>query len=81
MTAPALAELAIRFDCPIIPLRIERLQGSYFRVTFSPPIQISNSKGKSENILQIMTDVNQKLAEWIIEKPEQWLWLHNRWPN
>ena len=81
MTAPALAELAIRFQCPIIPLRVERLEGTYFRVTFFPPLQTPNTEDKDTNILRIMTDVNLKLAEWIIEKPEQWLWLHNRWPN
>src|SRR5207249_4802303 len=31
MTAPAIAQLALRFDCAIIPARVERLHGAHFR--------------------------------------------------
>ena len=81
MTAPALAELALRYKCPIVPARVERLQGAHFRLTFLPPLQIQNSGNKEADILEIMTEVNVLLGEWISEKPEQWLWVHNRWPD
>ncbi|HER26319.1 MAG TPA: lauroyl acyltransferase, partial [Rhodospirillales bacterium] len=29
----------------------------------------------------IMTRINQQLEQWIRDKPAQWLWLHNRWPD
>ena len=35
MTAPALAVLALRFDCYVLPLRVERLDGARFRARFS----------------------------------------------
>jgi hypothetical protein len=38
MTAPALAVLALRFDCDVLPLRVERLDGARFRVTVFPPL-------------------------------------------
>ena len=81
MTAPALAELALRYKCPIVPARVERLQGAHFRLTFFPPLQIQNSGNKGADILEIMTRVNVLLGDWISEKPEQWLWVHNRWPD
>ena len=81
MTAPALAELALRYKCPIVPARVERLQGAHFRLTFLPHLQIQNSGNKEADILEIMTEVNVLLGDWINEKPEQWLWVHNRWPD
>jgi KDO2-lipid IV(A) lauroyltransferase len=37
MTAPALAVLALRFDCDALPLRVELLNGPHLRVTVFPP--------------------------------------------
>jgi len=28
-----------------------------------------------------MTRVNATLEEWIRDRPEQWLWVHRRWPD
>ena len=41
MTAPALAVLALRFDCDVLPLRVERLDGARFRVTVFPPAALA----------------------------------------
>jgi KDO2-lipid IV(A) lauroyltransferase len=37
MTAPALAVLAVRFDCDVLPARVERLDNARFRLTVFPP--------------------------------------------
>ena len=28
-----------------------------------------------------MTQINNQVEQWVRDTPEQWLWLHNRWPN
>jgi len=28
-----------------------------------------------------MAQVNATLEEWIRDRPEQWLWVHRRWPD
>jgi lauroyl/myristoyl acyltransferase len=43
MTAPALAVLALRFDCDVLPLRVERLDGAHFRVTVFPRLPLPRS--------------------------------------
>ena len=40
MTAPALALLALHFDCTVLPARVERLQGARFRLTIYPPLDL-----------------------------------------
>jgi len=81
MTAPALALLALHFDCAILPVRIERLGGARFRLTLSPPLDVARTGSRDADVMAIMTAVNQTLETWIRERPEQWFWVHNRWPD
>ena len=80
MSAPAVAQFALKFKCPVIPVRVERLQGPNFCITCYPPLKITPSGNKQADILEITTKVNLVLEGWIRERPAQWLWLHNRWP-
>ena len=38
MTAPAVAQLALRYDMPIIPARVVRTKGAHFEGTIFPPL-------------------------------------------
>jgi len=81
MTAPALAVLALRFDCDVLPLRVERLDGAHFRVTVSPPLHLSRSGEPHADAAALMARANTTLEAWIRDRPQQWLWLHQRWPD
>jgi KDO2-lipid IV(A) lauroyltransferase len=81
MTAPALAEFALKFDCPMVPARITRLGGARFRLTALPPIHLVRTGDHQADVAAIMTAVNAIIEAWVRETPEQWLWLHNRWPD
>jgi Kdo2-lipid IVA lauroyltransferase/acyltransferase len=81
MTAPAIARLALRFDCPIVPVRAERLRGARFRLTVLPPIAAAKSGDPAADVLAIMTRINAMIEAWVRTRPEQWLWLHRRWPD
>ena len=79
MTAPALAELALRFKCPVVPTRAERIAGSTLRIIIEPPLKFIPSGNRKTDVKMIMKMVNEKLEDWIRETPEQWFWLHRRW--
>lgn len=81
MTAPGLARLALRFACRIVPVRVERLSGARFRVTVLPPLTIVDTGDAARDVLNGMTRVNRLIESWVRERPEQWLWLHRRWPR
>jgi KDO2-lipid IV(A) lauroyltransferase len=80
MTAPALAQFALRFHCPVLPARIERLPGARFRITILPPMTFERSGDTAADVKAAMTRVNAQLESWIRERPAEWLWLHRRWP-
>jgi len=81
MTAPAIARLALRFDCPIVPVRVERLNGTRFRFTVLPQIEVPDRRDTADNVLETMKRVTATIEDWIVARPEQWLWLHRRWPR
>ena len=78
MTAPAVAELAIRYDCPAIPVRIIRKGGCHFQIQLVPPLE----KPVDGDVPTMIRDINVLFEEWATERPGQWLgWLHRRWPE
>jgi len=81
MTAPALAQLALKFACPVVPAKVERVGGARYRITVYPPLEIARSGDRQKDVLDLMTRVNALIEGWIRERPEQWLWLHRRWPE
>ncbi len=81
MTNPAVAQLALKYRCPIIPGDIERLNGAHFRLTIHPPIEFEPTGDSEADTLAIMTRLNAMLEGWIRRRPEQWFWLHRRWPD
>lgn len=81
MTAPALAALALRFRCPVIPAYVQRLAPARFRVTCEPPLTLPDTGNRRADMATLTQQVNDRLEAWIRERPADWLWLHRRWPK
>lgn len=79
MTAPAIANLALRHNYPIIPAQVIRTKTCHFKVKIHPPLELKKIDNNKENIFNIMLIINQMLEIWIKENPSQWLWIHRRW--
>ena len=79
MTAPALASFALKYRCPVVPTRVERLGGARFRATIYPPMELPDSGDREADTRVLMTQVNQIVEDWVRERPGQWFWLHRRW--
>ena len=73
------AQLALRFNCDIIPVYIERLDGPNFKITISSPLNFSDLENNKKNIKLITEKLNKILEKMIKNKPSQWIWSHNRW--
>lgn len=76
------ARLALRYDCELIPIRVERLNGARFRVTFhapvTPPAGVTDEHRKA---LAMTRKVNDLFEAWISENPQDWLCSKRRWPK
>ena len=81
MTPTAPADLALRFKCPLIPAKIERLPNVHFRITAYPPMELPDTGDRKEDIRLLLTQMNAMIEEWVRERPEQWFWVHRRWPK
>ncbi|MBV9376282.1 MAG: lauroyl acyltransferase [Alphaproteobacteria bacterium] len=81
MTSSALAALALRFDCDVLPARVERLARARFRLTVFPPLPLPRSGDHHADVAALMTQVNRILEQWIRDRPGEWFWLHRRWPD
>lgn len=81
MTAPAGARMAIKYQCPFLPVRVERLGGFKFRITYYPPLEVSNTGDLQHDLHDTLCRMNATLEEWVRARPEQWLWIHKRWPK
>ena len=42
-------------------------------------LNIPNNLEKDKAVHQITRLISSRIEEWIIDKPEQWLWVHRRW--
>jgi Kdo2-lipid IVA lauroyltransferase/acyltransferase len=81
MTAPALAQFALKFDCPIVPVHVVREDGFRFRIVVEPPLDVRPSGDRHTDIAAITAAINRIIEGWIRQTPGQWLWLHRRWPD
>jgi Kdo2-lipid IVA lauroyltransferase/acyltransferase len=81
MTEQSLAVFALRFDCVVVPVRVDRLARAHFRITAEAPLAWRRSGDDAADALALMIQVNQVLERWIRERPDHWFWLHRRWPD
>jgi Kdo2-lipid IVA lauroyltransferase/acyltransferase len=75
LTTTIPAQLVKKFNIPVVPIFIERIDNINFKITVSKPINFPNEK----SVKNITDELNLILEKMIIYKPEQWIWSHNRW--
>jgi KDO2-lipid IV(A) lauroyltransferase len=81
MTAPAAAAMAQRFGCLLVPCHMERLGAARFRFVVEPPFEVPDSGDRHADIAAATRRMNACLERWITARPQEWLWLHRRWPR
>ena len=75
LTTTIPAQLVKKFDIPVVPVYIKRINQINFKIIIKNPIYFS----KERTIQNITDELNIELEKMIILNPEQWIWSHNRW--
>lgn len=81
MTAAAPVEMAMRYDAVLLPARVIRHPGPRFEIRIEPPVEPDRTLGHHAAVLGATTALNAVIERWVRETPEQWFWLHRRWPS
>ena len=69
------AQFVKKFNCKIVPIYIERFNGTNFKIKVEKPIIFS----KDVSTEKITRNLNIWLEKMILKNPGKWIWSHNRW--
>ena len=73
------AQLALKYNCKLVPIFLERKKGINFEMTICEPYAIQKTGNDDEDTKNITLKINQIIEKMIIKNPTQWIWSHNRW--
>lgn len=80
-TAPAPTRLALRFGTVLQPMSVQRLKGARFRAVVHDPIEVPDTGDRTADIKAGVDAVNAFVEARVRERPEEWFWVHRRFPN
>jgi len=75
LTTTIPAQFQKKFHCDIVPIYIERIKKTNFKLTIQEPLKYN----RSDTVEYITANLNIVLEKMILKNPSQWIWSHNRW--
>jgi len=72
-------QIALKYNCKLVPIYIERKNGINFEMVIHKPYEITKTEVHEEDIKNNSLTINQNIEEMIIKNPAQWIWTHDRW--
>jgi len=73
------AQLSLKYDSKLVPISLERKEGTKFIMTIHEPYKVKKTGYENQDTKNITLKINQILEKMIIKNPKQWIWSHNRW--
>jgi KDO2-lipid IV(A) lauroyltransferase len=75
------ARLALRHGFDLVPIRVERLEGARFRVTFHPPVAVPGGDDEIARAVRMTESLHTLFEQWIRERPGDWFPSKRLWPK
>ena len=73
------AQLALKYNCKLVPISLQRKEGINFEMTIHEPYKINKTENDGQDIINITLKINEIIEKMILNNPTQWTWSHNRW--
>lgn len=80
-TAPGPSSFALRFGIPLVPMSVQRVHKARFRVIVHEDIRLEDTGDRNADIAAGVRRVNAFMEDRIRDRPDEWFWVHKRWPN
>ncbi len=77
MTASGPSRMALRYDCPLVPMTIIRKDGPRFKIKVHEPLD-KPDKQDPDAIPTLVARINRFMEDEIRRAPAQWFWVHRR---
>lgn len=81
MTTDVAPRLALRFGVPLIPSHVTRLSGANFQMHVHEELPLLRGEEREAAVYDGTRQINTFIEERARKAPEQWFWVHRRWPK
>lgn len=78
VASPVLARLALRTGSPVVPLFAYPEPGGRYRLVVEPAIEPGHTEG-DDATAALTRRLLEPVEKHIRERPELWMWMHDRW--
>ena len=76
------AKLALKFQCDLVPVQVERLRDAHYRVIFHPPVRPRDtSVNETAQAIDMIQQVHYQFEDWIRQQPADWFCSKRMWPK
>jgi KDO2-lipid IV(A) lauroyltransferase len=80
-TAPGPTRLALKFGTVLQTMTVRRLKGARFQAIVHEPIELERTNDRAHDIEVGVRRITAFVEDEVRNHPEDWFWVHKRWPN
>lgn len=80
-TSTAIQRLSLKYNYPMLCVMAVRTKKdpNKFLIKIQPPLEEIESDNFDEKVLDLTKKSSEMIEKCILEYPDQWLWIHDRW--
>ena len=73
------SQIALKYDCKLVPIYIERKNEINFEMIIHKPYEINKTGTHEDSIKNNSLTINQNIEKMVVKNSSQWIWTHDRW--